>query len=545
MLCSCRPTGDGRTACCIAVGTKDHGVALVFLSFHQQGPLGLASQSVQLVPHTASVLRMCVSWDHMPPACPFPSPPCDSASEACGQAAAAVHVALAAAHAGLPPIAPNAAAWWQEGANGPAPQAQEQEQLDASQLGSSVQSEGCEKPACSSVTAQQNRDILAAACDRTHLFVIWGPTPQDPTDPSVADTGYSPVQADAVKPLSLQGGKDPNLSVQYTSAGAQQADVLSPSQQEWAAVKDAVNIPSSSSSSQSIGLSNSSSSRGRQGTTDTSSRQSVGLSNSSMQGSRDDALAASAAAAAAVRKSEHGSVNDPDDLVACLRRLRPHLHASGPFSPRSGATDTHPPGRSPVSSRSQHSASAQSGGQTGAQPSSAGDGVSSSSEQALKSDDGRDKGGGSSSTEPSQGGSGASARRDKQSTASLPWSSVRGPCTPHQLKALELCCSTVACFDVPRQLAHMEPHGQADDSAGRAQRGSGKGCESHPLSYGEGDDKCGDAQQDFDEGCTLQPCWSHPVVAASHLSAADGAVAVACSDGMLLLLDQATGQLVR
>ena len=38
--------------------------------------------------------------------------------------------------------------------------------------------------------------------------------------------------------------------------------------------------------------------------------------------------------------------------------------------------------------------------------------------------------------------------------------------------------------------------------------------------------------------------WVVPIVAAEQLSAADGAVAVACADGMLLL-DVVSGQLIR
>ena len=39
--------------------------------------------------------------------------------------------------------------------------------------------------------------------------------------------------------------------------------------------------------------------------------------------------------------------------------------------------------------------------------------------------------------------------------------------------------------------------------------------------------------------------WAVPIVAAQHLWASEGAVAVSCADGMLLLMDLATGQLVR
>lgn len=49
------------------------------------------------------------------------------------------------------------------------------------------------------------------------------------------------------------------------------------------------------------------------------------------------------------------------------------------------------------------------------------------------------------------------------------------------------------------------------------------------------------------DGCewSVQMKWAEAIVGAAHLSAGEGAVAVACTDGMLLLLDLATGKLLR
>lgn len=69
----CRPTEDGRNSCCIAIGTDHLGVALLSLAFHQHGPKGIKSQAVRLLPHTASVLSMCVAWDYTPAVCHFPA----------------------------------------------------------------------------------------------------------------------------------------------------------------------------------------------------------------------------------------------------------------------------------------------------------------------------------------------------------------------------------------------------------------------------------------------------------------------------------------
>lgn len=54
------------------------GVVLVSLAFHQHGPKGIKSKGVRLLPHSASVLRMCVAWDFTPAVCSFPASSSDA-----------------------------------------------------------------------------------------------------------------------------------------------------------------------------------------------------------------------------------------------------------------------------------------------------------------------------------------------------------------------------------------------------------------------------------------------------------------------------------
>ena len=123
--------------------------------------------------------------------------------------------------------------------------------------------------------------------------------------------------------------------------------------------------------------------------------------------------------------------------------------------------------------------------------------------------------------------SAGAAQHAQHGTARPPWSCLKAACTAQQLKALHQCCCTVACFDIFEQTPST-----ADQSQGNKPRYERpkQGCEEQP-------------QQN--QPCEARPLWSHPVIAAAYLSACDGAVAVACSDGMLLLLDQASGNLIR
>lgn len=485
-----RPTDDGRTACCIAVGTLGFGVALLTLTFHQQGPTGIASQTARLIPHTASVLRMCVSWDVLPPVCPFPTPPKDIQSEPHAEAAALVNM-------GLPLVAPNASMWQGFGLTShPLSHASEYEHEDSEALSESKQPERS-APAPPQGTAQQNRDRLAAACDKTHLFVIWGPLPVEAPDQNCHHEASSSHAVSSVESAESSA-----------ASAAQQADVMLSREASWQPGVPPANgaqtdTPGASSSSHSGSHSN------------------TGQESSSAHVKQRSSNTAQRHTSSAFGVNDGGAVDDPDDLVACLRRLRPHLHASGPFSPRAGSGSAQSPNHNPAPQRSTpYRILGDCTGQTAAQPASivhqrtADQTVQQQQQQNLQK---------------------AGSRGIRHSSAYVPWPCLRGPCTFAQLKALKICCSTVACFDVPHQPANLGSHDQGDDGDGKT------------------------AQQEHDQGgavvslqllgnhlgCGVQPLWYHPVVGASHLSAADGAVAIACSDGMLLLLDQAKGQLIR
>lgn len=129
--------------------------------------------------------------------------------------------------------------------------------------------------------------------------------------------------------------------------------------------------------------------------------------------------------------------------------------------------------------------------------------------------------------EEPQSSSAGAAQHAQHGTARPPWSCLKATCTAQQLKALHQCCCTVACFDIFEQTPDT-----ADQTQGNKPKDERpeQGCEKQPQQH---------------PACKARPLWSHPVVAAAHLSAGDGAVAVACSDGMLLLMDQASGNLIR
>lgn len=118
-----------------------------------------------------------------------------------------------------------------------------------------------------------------------------------------------------------------------------------------------------------------------------------------------------------------------------------------------------------------------------------------------------------------------------QSNQAQRWSRFQGSYTPQQTQATQICCSTAACFDVIHQDVHIShKHAEADDHLQLSAQGFNQGRLVQP---------CSD-----DGGIWVKSVWSLPMIGAAQLSAADGAVAVACSDGMLLLLDQATGKLL-
>lgn len=460
---------------------------------------------------------MCVSWDVMPPLCPFATPPREE-QPAATEVNAAAAAADAAAFVGMPLVVANASLffannpWYADGAvpRMPSPSALESAHEGNTYLATAPgDSEGPECSAAAShqmPSAQQSRATLAAACDRTHLSVIWGPTPVGiPNQP--CDTEASSSHASSL--LEAE---------EHSAAGAARpADVVLSREASWqpqgGPAADTLTdrlLPNSSSSSSHMT---------RHSNGDQRLCIAQGGDHSSRVAPQDDGGAPAGV-------GYGGAVSGPDDLVACLRRLRPHLHASGPFSPRSASAKAEfasqvLPDRSVCGVPADHdsltdaqldSSSMLQGTASVVQQRA---GQSRQQQEACPGPVGGE-------TVQQQAQASLTPRGERGSTAYPPWLCVKGPCTAAQLLALKLCCSSAACFDVLPQLVSSPPHDQDDTTATEAS-----------------------AQQGLDQGCGVRPLWSHPVVAASHLSAADGAVAIACSDGMLLLLDQATGQLIR
>ena len=443
----------------------------------------------------------------MPPVCPFPTPPKETQSGPLADADALVNM-------GLPLVAPNLSFWQGFGptTHQPLSDAPENEREDSEVLSEPQQPE---RSATASLhrTAQQNRDRLAAACDKTHLFVIWGPLPVEASDQIHHDEASSSHAA-------------PSVEAAESSAAfaAQQADVMSSREASWQpglppATDAQTDAPSASSSRHSGSHSNT--------VHQSSSTHVTQHGGDSAQRYTSNAFGVNGA----------GAVDDPDHLVACLRRLRPHLHASGPFSPRAASGSVHSPSHSPAPQRSTPNRSLDDcAGQTTVQPASstqqraADQPVQQQQQHQQQQEFSEDE-----EVAQNQAGLSAASRGDRHGSAYLPWPCLKGPCIPVQLEALKICCGTVACFDVPHQPANLGSHGHGDDGDGKTvQQEHDQGSEAESLHL-----------LSDDQGCGVQPLWRHPVVRASHLSAADGAVAIACSDGMLLLLDQATGQLIR
>ena len=175
--------------------------------------------------------------------------------------------------------------------------------------------------------------------------------------------------------------------------------------------------------------------------------------------------------------------------------------------------------------------------------------------------------------------SAGAAQHAQHDTARPPWSCLKAACTAQQLKALHQCCCTVACFDIfeqtsgatdqtqgnkpqhersvtgdqwlksPTQLpAQTRHHTHRSSSSSKVSLSSARGHSQLPFEdvskHGRSKQGC-EKQPQLHQACKARHLWSHPVIAAAYLSAGDGAVAVACSDGMLLLLDQASGNLIR
>ena len=333
--CLCRPTSSFRTSCCVAVGTDGHGVALLTLTFIQHGPnVVVSSQAVQHIPHTAPALRICASWDHLAPVCDFPCPlmPQRAATrQTLERNAADVQAGLAV---GLPPIAPNASVTQTEAfrqstlnliQSGPEItqqqlQQQQQQSEDVTKEGSSRYAhDACGSLAGSSsaaaaaraVSVQQHSDALAAACDRTHLFIVWGLTPF--TQPEAPDSTTA-IANDCVRLSNADIGR-PQLS-NSAAAGAAAGDAATAVDAAGGACAGAgaaIGAAATTAADDSAGA--------------------VNNSEPSKGGFRDKISA--------------------NDLVARLRRLRPQLHATGPCSPKS-ATAAANPVRLPQSSETRY-----------------------------------------------------------------------------------------------------------------------------------------------------------------------------------------------
>lgn len=134
---------------------------------------------------------------------------------------------------------------------------------------------------------QLSDNSLAASCDRTHLYVIWGLTP------------LPPPLAQATSPLSEPNSRQrqPAEGTQYGSRAAQRGSAGSSSFSQTDATAP-----------------------------DDSAQAAAAAQNTDHNLSDRDSV---------LRHGDFRGLTGPDDLVTSLRRLRPHLHASGPFSSQS------------------------------------------------------------------------------------------------------------------------------------------------------------------------------------------------------------------
>lgn len=400
--------------------------------------------------------------------------------------------------------------------------------------------------ACAHLQASQqhSNDSLAASCDRTHLYVIWGLTPLPP----------ALTPATTTPPVGQASGS------QTEAAGSSQ-------RLHRGTLGDSVQAGSSRSHSAAGGPDESGAAAAQNTDHNLTDRDSV------------------------LRHGDFRGLTGPDDLVASLRRLRPHLHASEPFKPHTAgaAAAQHASAPTPANRSSAPSdgttglATAQTG--CGATGSGKGSDVHASVEFGLSGStehvanvgmsDGKEAAGSSTAdiqgqrdmpaVDPQQaqhdglglsGGGHQSA--SSQAAASLagvatteqkrpesscsadeaqhaqhgiacpPWPILKAAHTAQQLRAIHQCCNTVACFDIFETMPSTANQCQSRQPKG--ENPAHQGREEQPQQH---------------QGCRAQPLWSHAVIAAAHLSAGDGAVAVACSDGMLLLLAQASGSLIR
>lgn len=297
----------------------------------------------------------------------------------------------------------------------------------------------------------------------------------------------------------------------------------------------------------------------------------------------------------------------PDNLVASLRRLRPHVHAAGPFDATSrsdfvaksviskAALVT-----SPEQQRVKHVA------QTKTAPTQAGHAMGrdltaaqSSHEHAkhgkavlLESGPAQSAQNDASisndvASEPEQAAvaSNAPLQDDRDSPAVVQTSSETddrayaqadlASYSPLQLHAISLTCSTVACLQIPHPSSShstrpRQPPNSCISSTPDQQQSASPECTSSATPdttqqsasitctvearsqhlqelLSVTDSECAPAHQhaSISSDWPVKVKWAVPIVAAQHVSASEGAVAVSCADGMLLLMDLTTGELVR
>ena len=301
-----------------------------------------------------------------------------------------------------------------------------------------------------------------------------------------------------------------------------------------------------------------------------------------------------------------GAGTSPDDLVASLRRLRPHVHAAGPFDATSRSDFLAQSVVSKAQAAPEHM-------NTRSRPSADNDTAKAVSghAQAVERSAGCASGGTmaeqgaarllnvsttisndttvepvlGSEAQPScpsdsdQASSSSTTVFSTDETARMQSSmdgqpSCQSGYSPTQLHALSIACSTVACLEIPRPSSCMTQ--QVNDHMTAPSDPAFRSC-SETATSATTDNQQTAQQSSFDESTSVlrdltqqtlispnadselvghqqvttsshwlvQVKWAVPIVAAQHLSAAEGAVAVACADGMLLLLDMANGRLIR
>ena len=138
---------------------------------------------------------------------------------------------------------------------------------------------------------QLSSDSLAASCDRTHLYVIWGLTPLP------LASAAAPLRQPNPRQTQSAGSAQHGSRAAQQGSAASQAGFSSFSQTDASAAADSAQPAAAQNTDHNL--------------TD-----------------RDSVL----------RHGDYRGLTGPDDLVASLRRLRPHLHASGPFTSQSAGS---------------------------------------------------------------------------------------------------------------------------------------------------------------------------------------------------------------